>query len=178
MRLIDGAGAHIGVMTLQEALALAGQKGLDIIEIQPNANPPVARMTDWTKFLYHQKKLQRKQSLQKGGKIKGIRFGLKIFEHDLEIKANRAKEFLDKNFKVRVQIPLRRYERDLANAIKEKIKQFLDKVEIPVAFDQKPQKSPQGYTFIIRKSHLVPKKDHDEKPEQKGENQQVNSKAV
>ncbi len=164
-------------MNLSDALEISLKKGLDVIEIQPHAKPPVVKISDWAKFLYHQKKTLRKQGVQKAGKIKGIRFGLKIFEHDLEIKAARARGFLDKNFKVRVQIPLRRYERDLQNAIKEKIKVFLLKVEVPVAFDQAPQKSPQGYTFIIRKSHPVVKKNHEEESK-KSEDQQINNKAV
>ncbi len=181
VRVIDEKGEHVGVMNLSDALDISLKKGLDVIEIQPHAKPPVVKISDWAKFLYHQKKTLRKQGVQKAGKIKGIRFGLKIFEHDLEIKAARARGFLDKNFKVRVQIPLRRYERDLQNVIKEKIKVFLLKVEVPVAFDQAPQKSPQGYTFIIRKSHPIPKKDHgkeENKDTQKSENQQITGKAV
>lgn len=152
VRLLDEKGAHLGVFPLGKAIETARAKGLDLIEIQPSAHPPVARMGDWTKFLYHQEKIKRKQKAHRGGKVKEIRFGLKIFEHDLGIKAARAHEFLDKNYKVKVQLVLRRFEKGLINEAKEKIKNFLASVEVLVAFDQQPLKNPMGYTFIIRKA--------------------------
>lgn len=138
-------------MTLQQALDLARQKGLDLVEIQANANPPVAKILKWEKLLYREQKLERKKHLTKAGKVKGIRFGLVIFRHDLEIKARRGQEFLEKGYKVRVDIKLRRFEQNRIAAVKEKIKEFLTLITLPIAFDQKPIKAPRGYSFIIRR---------------------------
>lgn len=138
-------------MTLPQALNLAGQKGLDLVEIQANASPPVAKILKWEKLLYREQKLERKKHLTKAGKVKGIRFRLVIFRHDLEIKANRAQEFLEKGYKVRIELMLRRFEQGRKDAVKEKIKEFLSLIGLPIAFDQKPAKAPRGYTFIIRR---------------------------
>jgi len=166
VRLLDEKGGHLGVFPLGKAIEAARAKDLDLIEIQPNAHPPVARMGDWTKFLYHQEKVERKQRAHRGGKVKEIRFGLKIFEHDLGIKAARAHEFLDKNYKVKVQLVLRRFEKGLINEAKEKIKNFLASVEVPVAFDQQPLKNPMGYTFIIRKAKVEESHENESKDKQ------------
>lgn len=169
-------------MPLKDALQRAGSKHLDLIEIQPYAKPPVARIGDWTKFLYHQEKIERKQKAHRSGKVKEIRFGLKIFEHDLGIKATRAREFLDKNYKVKVQLILRRYEKGLINEAKEKIKNFLAFVDTPIAFDQQPQKNPLGYNFIIRKSKELPGSEASssakEEHEKESKDEQIRSEAV
>ena len=161
-------------MPVSEALEKARGKGLDLIEIQPYAKPPVARIGDWTKFLYHQEKVERKQKAHRGGKVKEVRFGLKIFEHDLGIKAMRAHEFLDKNYKVKVQLVLRRFEKGLMNEAKEKIKSFLAFVDVPVAFDQEPQKNPLGYNFIIHKSKELKEEGHAKE----SKNEQVSGKTL
>lgn len=151
-------------MSLGEALDLARQKGLDLVEIQANANPPVAKVIGWEKMLYREQKIERRKHLTKAGKVKGIRFGLAIFSHDLGIKAARAEEFLEKGYKVKVQIRLRRFEQEKKEAIKIKIKDFLSLITVPIAFDQKPEKVPMGYIFIIRKeSHHVEKQQVDSK---------------
>lgn len=136
---------------MEKALEIAQSRNLDLVEVQPNANPPVAKIISWAKLLYREQKALRKKHLSKGGKVKGVRFTLVTHQHDLGIKAKRAREFFEKGFKVKVQIRLRRFERELKERIKQKIKEFLGLLEVPVAFDQKPEKSPFGYTFIIRK---------------------------
>lgn len=156
----------MGIISLQEALDLARQKGLDLVEVQPTANPPVAKILEWEKFLYREQKSERKKHLTKAGKVKGVRFTLVTFQHDLSIKAHRAQEFMEKGYKVKVQIRLRRFEQSKKEATKEKIKEFLSMITIPIAFDQKPEKLPQGYIFIIRKDTVHVK------------NQQINQKEV
>lgn len=164
MRVIDDKGEHLGVMSFKEALDLATQKGLDLVEIQEKANPPVVKIVQWEKLLYREQKIERKKHMTKAGKVKGIRFTLVIFRHDLEIKASRAQEFLDKGYKVKVQIRLRRFEQDRKEAVKAKIKEFLSLITVPIAFDQKPEKVPTGYIFIIRKdSHHAENKQVSQK---------------
>ncbi len=93
------------VMPVQQALDLARQKGLDLVEISPNAQPPVCRIIDYSKFLYQQKKHQ-KEMKQKQVKVevKEIRFGPQTDEHDYAFKLKHAKEFLEEGNRVRAYV--------------------------------------------------------------------------
>lgn len=129
MRLIGADGEQIGVVTLSEALSRAQEEGFDLAEIQPNADPPVAKLLDWGKYQYEQAKSVAKQRKSgKGGEIKGIRLGLKTGQHDLEIKARRALGFLEEGNKVRVALRLRGRENDrpeLGRAVVQKFGEML-----------------------------------------------------
>lgn len=159
-------------MLFQEALNVAREKELDLVEVQPDAQPPVAKIMDWAKFLYREQKIARKKHVSRGGKVKGVRFMLSTFIHDLQIKAHRAQEFLKKGYKVRVEIRLRAFQRDRNEAIKAKIKEFLTFITLPIAFDQKPQKLPRGISFIIRKDNYAKNKQVAEKKVQDNEGRQ------
>ncbi len=105
VRVIDDQAGLVGVMPLKEALAKAEELGVDLVEVAPNAVPPVAKLIDFSKFLYQQKK--KKQEEKKGAKkseTKQIRFGPFIGEHDLDIKVKRAKEFLTDGDKVKFAV--------------------------------------------------------------------------
>ena len=100
VRIVSDGGAE--VMPTRQALELARQQGVDLVEISPNAQPPVCRIIDYSKFLYQQKKHQ-KEMKQKQAKvdIKEIRFGPQTDEHDYQFKLKHAKEFLNGGNKVR-----------------------------------------------------------------------------
>ena len=92
LRVIDEDGKQLGIMSRQEALALAEQRELDLVEISPNANPPFCKIIDWGKYNYQRTKQQQKnRKTAKTLEMKQIRFGLKISEHDLGIKMNRSR---------------------------------------------------------------------------------------
>lgn len=103
VRVVSDGGAE--VMPTRQALELARQQGLDLVEISPNAQPPVCRIIDYSKFLYQQKKHQ-KEMKQKQAKvdIKEIRFGPQTDEHDYQFKLKHAKEFLNGGNKVRAYV--------------------------------------------------------------------------
>jgi len=88
-------------MAVRKALDLAKEEGLDLIEVSPNAIPPVAKILDWGKYKYEQEKQRPKQ---KSLEVKGIRLGVKIGEHDLVTKLNLAEKFLTKRHKVKFQL--------------------------------------------------------------------------
>jgi translation initiation factor IF-3 len=88
-------------MPTLQALEIAKEEGLDLIEISPNAAPPVAKVLDWGKFRYEQ---QKQKSKQQKVEVKGIRLGIKIGQHDLETKLALAKKFLSRKDKVRFQL--------------------------------------------------------------------------
>ena len=103
VRVVSDGGAE--VMATRQALELARQQGVDLVEISPNAQPPVCRIIDYSKFLYQQKKHQ-KEMKQKQAKvdIKEIRFGPQTDEHDYQFKLKHAKEFLNGGNKVRAYV--------------------------------------------------------------------------
>src|SRR5574344_764113 len=103
VRVVSDAGAE--VLPTRKALELAHQEGVDLVEISPNAQPPVCRLIDYSKFLYQQKKHQ-KEMKQKQVKveIKEIRFGPQTDEHDYQFKLRHAKEFLEDGNKVRAYV--------------------------------------------------------------------------
>jgi len=108
VRLIDVDGTQIGVRPIQEALALARTRGLDLVEIAATANPPVCKVLDHSKFIYETEKKQREaRKKQKAGLLKEVRFGPNIAAHDLEVKMGHVKEFLAAHDKVRLTVVFR-----------------------------------------------------------------------
>lgn len=103
VRVVSDNGAE--VMPTRQALDLARQQGVDLVEISPNAQPPVCRIIDYSKFLYQQKKRQ-KEMKQKQVKVevKEIRFGPQTDDHDYNFKLKHAKEFLEEGNKVRAYV--------------------------------------------------------------------------
>lgn len=102
---IVGDGIESTVMPTRNALHLAEQKGVDLVEISPNAQPPVCRLIDYSKFLYQQKKHQKEmKAKQVKVEVKEIRFGPQTDEHDYQFKLKHAKEFLEDGNKVRAYV--------------------------------------------------------------------------
>jgi len=102
VRIVGEEVEEAGVFSIEEALRMADNLNLDLVEISPNANPPVCRITDYQKFLYQQKKKQ-KELKAKASKVvlKEIRFGPNTDEHDFNFKLNHAKKFLEEGAKVK-----------------------------------------------------------------------------
>ena len=93
------------VVSTREALDMARNQGVDLVEISPNANPPVCRLIDYSKFLYQQKKRQKEmKAKQVKVEVKEIRFGPQTDEHDYQFKLKHAKEFLEEGNKVRAYV--------------------------------------------------------------------------
>lgn len=103
VRVISKDGEQVGLMNLNEALQLAEDEGLDLVEIAPNAVPPVCKVIDYSKFKYQQiKKEKESKKSQHQVKIKEIKFKPNIDTHDFLTKEKHAREFLEKGFKVRI----------------------------------------------------------------------------
>jgi len=108
VRIIDDEGQQLGVMPTSEALALAQEKGLDLVEVAPTAVPPVCRILDYGQYKYELQKREREQKKkQKSQTFKEVRLAVKIDVHDLKTKARRAAEFLDKGDRVKVTVRFR-----------------------------------------------------------------------
>ena len=102
---IVGDETESSVMSTRDALRLAQQQGIDLVEISPNAEPPVCRLIDYSKFLYQQKKRQKElKAKQVKVEVKEIRFGPQTDEHDYQFKLKHAREFLNEGNKVRAYV--------------------------------------------------------------------------
>lgn len=125
VRLIDEEKKQIGILSTAQALAMAHEKELDLVELSPDADPPVCRIMDYGKFLYSlQKKAHEAQKHQRKVHIKEIKFTPVIGEHDIEIKMKKVKEFLDEGNKVKLTIWLRGRQKrrlELLNQMTDKI---------------------------------------------------------
>lgn len=105
VRLIDSDGGQLGVVAIQKALEIASQQDLDLVEVAPNASPPVCRIIDYSKFKYDQEKKEREaKKHQKQGRLKEIRLKPNIDDHDYEVKLRQTIGFLHKKDKVKINL--------------------------------------------------------------------------
>ena len=105
VRVIDDAGNQLGVMTLFDAMKTARESGLDVVEISPNAVPPVCKLVDYGKFLYEQsKKAHEAKKHQKSSHIKEVKFRPSTAEHDYQVRKNQIIRFLGEGYKVKAMI--------------------------------------------------------------------------
>lgn len=146
--MVDDKG-QLGVMPIEEALKIAQERGLDVIEISPTANPPVVKIADFGKFKYERERGEREhRSKQKEVETKMLRIGYATGLHDLEMRANQAKKFLEGRNKVRIDIVLRGREKAHRDFAKKRFEEFL--ALIPGHEKEAPIKSsPQGFTVTI-----------------------------
>lgn len=167
LRIIDEDGNQVGVMTKEEALRMAQARDLDLVEISPGANPPVAKIVDWGKYNYQKtKQLQQTKRNTKVIELKQMRFGLKIGEHDLGIKLRKINEFLEEGHKVKIAVFYRGRElahKELGFTLANKV---IEKLGEGIAVDQPPALNGKQLIFVIRGTN-PPKK--EPKPEDKKE---------
>jgi len=139
LRLVDEEGKHLGVFPREEALKMAEEKELDLIEINPTGNPPVAKITDFGQFKYDQRKKETKQKGKKEGEMKTLWLSAKIGQHDLEHKKLQIEKFLEKKKRVKVEIILKGRERQHADlALK-----LLENLIKDISYNDKTTGSPQ-----------------------------------
>ncbi len=138
-------------MTRSEALRAAELAGLDLVEISPEAKPPVAKIVDWGKYNYQRtKQLQKNKRNAKVSELKQIRFGLKISDHDLGVKLRKVNEFLTDGDKVKITIVYRGRElahKDIGYKLADKVLELLGE---SVVSDQQPQMNGKQLNFVVR----------------------------
>lgn len=138
-------------MSKGDALRLAEQAGLDLVEISPNADPPVAKIIDWGKYQYQKmKEQQRNQRNNKASELKQMRFGLKIGAHDLEIKLRKIREFLANGHKVKVLVFYRGREMAHKEIGFDLINKVIAELESEAILEQKPQMAGRNLSIILR----------------------------
>ena len=139
MRLIDTDGTQLGIKPIAEALSIAKSKSMDLVEIAAQANPPVCKILEFSKFLYDQEKKERSaRKKQKTGLLKEIRFSPVIGAHDLDVKLRHAEEFLKERDKVRMTVVFRGRQmqhRDLGMKL---LQQIQEKLQAWAVVEQAP----------------------------------------
>lgn len=153
VRVIDDEGNQRGVMPTPKALELAQEAGADLVEVAPQANPPVCKVLDYGKYKFEQEK-RRKESKKKQQqvKLKEIRMQPKIEKHDLEFKTKHVKEFLDDGNKVKVTVRFRGREMahtELGRDVLMAILSELDRIEGQYNVDRKPQMEGRFMSMIL-----------------------------
>jgi translation initiation factor IF-3 len=154
VRLIDADGSQAGVVSIEEARRRALEAGLDLVEVSPQATPPVCRVMDWGKYHYQKLKQQQKaKKKQKTSEVKQIRFGMKIGQHDLDIKLKKAAQFLDDGHHVKLTAFFRGREMAHQDLGFERIETVLADLEklCPVQVEQKPILSGKQLSMLIKK---------------------------
>lgn len=154
VRVISPEGENLGIFPLKEALELAKSKGLDLIEVTSNLTPPVCKLGDYGKFLYQKMKKEREQRKKlKLGKLKIIRISSRISDHDLETKQSQIKKHLEKGRRVKIEMPLKGREKMFEEIAKEKLKEFLKKINEEVKIKSEGAITKKGGVFevIIKK---------------------------
>ncbi|PKL31162.1 translation initiation factor IF-3 [Candidatus Saccharibacteria bacterium HGW-Saccharibacteria-1] len=151
LRVIGPSGEQLGIMSLSEALKIAEEAGVDLIEISPNANPPVVKVVDWGKYQYQKTKEQQKNRKHaKAVELKQIRMGLKIGANDLEIKLRKIREFLQVGHKVKILIFFRGREMAHQELGYEMIEKIASKLEEEAIIEQKPQMAGRNLSIVVR----------------------------
>lgn len=150
VRLIGADGKQIGVVLTPEALRQARVAGLDLVEVESDAVPPVCRLLDYGKFQYDQDKKEREsKKKQKKMDVKGVRISFKMGEHDRALRRSLAEKFLAEGHKVRVEMVLRGREKGLRTRGAEILQTFLDKLADRSSVVEPISWAPRGFTATI-----------------------------
>jgi translation initiation factor IF-3 len=153
LRVIGPEGENFGVISLQEALQKAHDAELDLIEISPKALPPVAKIMNYGKFQYDEnKKLKSSKSRVQITEVKSLQVKIGTGDHDLELKAKKASEWLKEGHKIKIDLFLPGRSKYLdQNFLKERLQRILKLIPENIKTDE-PKKSPKGLTVVIEKA--------------------------
>lgn len=150
MRLIGANGENLGVVPIREALRLAREAELDLVEVAPNASPPVCRIMDFGKFLYEREKKEREaRKAQTKIEVKEIRLRPKTTDHHREFKVDDARRWLERNMKVRVTIRFRGREITYPELALEDLKEIAQSLSDISVIEQPPTIEGRGMSMVL-----------------------------
>ncbi|MDE2037703.1 MAG: translation initiation factor IF-3 [Patescibacteria group bacterium] len=153
LRVIAAEGENLGVLPLSKALEEARTRGLDLIEISPTAVPPVAKIMDYGKFLYDEKKkVKSARAKTQTTEVKSIQIKIGTGEHDLTLKAKKVSEWLSEGNRVKIDLFLvgRSKYMDI-NFLKERLERILKLITVEYRVAQDAVKGPKGLTIYVEK---------------------------
>jgi len=152
IRVIGEKGENLGILETAEALRIANERELDLIEISATAKPPVCKIMDFGKFKYEKEKGEREHSKkQKDVELKGIRIGFTTGKHDLEMRAHQIDKFLAEGHKVRIQMKLTGRQKAHGPLALQKFNEFLAMISTEYQLELPPKRLPQGFLAIVTK---------------------------
>ncbi len=155
VRVIDEAGGNLDVMPTARAIAMARERGYDLVEISPKAQPPVVRFLNFTQFKYEKQKEARLQKAHaKKVEVKGVRLSVRIGQHDLEVRRGQALGFLEDGHKVQLEIVLRGREKAHADLAKSVMEDFVLSLKetYPVKIEQPFSKQGGRLTLLVART--------------------------
>jgi len=148
VRLIDADGTHVGVVSLSEAIASAHARDLDLVEVSPTADPPVARVMDYGKFMYQQAKREREaRKAQKQVEVKEIRLRPKTTDHHRSFKIRDARRWLEDGLKVKVRMRFRGREISYPEIAREQLSRIAKELSDVAMIEQAPNL--EGRTMLM-----------------------------
>ena len=151
LRVIDNEGGNLGVISKDEAVKIAQSRGLDLIEISPNAKPPVAKIMDYGKFQYEQKKKAKAaKASTKITETKVVQIKIGTGEHDLNLKANNVSKWLKEGHRVKIDLYLvgrAKYSDDSFK--RERLERLLKLISEEYKVADEPKRSPKGFSTVI-----------------------------
>jgi translation initiation factor IF-3 len=158
--LVIDDNKSLGEIPTAEALAIAKERELDLVEVSPKANPPVCRIMDYGKYLYQQSKQQQvAKTKQKKVETKGVRMGLKTDTHDLAFKKDQAEKFLKQGNKVKIDIVLRGREKAHQDLARTSLQKFVSSIETPFKIEDPIKRFPGGFNVLIAPAATVETKE-------------------
>ncbi len=150
VRLIDALGNQRGVIPTVEALGIARDSSLDLVEVSPNAKPPVCKLLDYGKYKFEQeKRLKESKKKHKQVKLKEIRMQPKIEEHDLSFKTRHIKQFLQERYKVKVTVRFRGRELAHTELGRDVLQRVLELLEDSYILDKPPRMEGRMMSMFI-----------------------------
>jgi translation initiation factor IF-3 len=153
LRVIGPQGENFGVLPTRDALGKARDLGLDLIEISPTANPPVAKIADLGKYLYEEAKKAKRSVKSHSVEVKTVQVKLGTGDHDLMLKAKKTSEWLSEGNRVKVDLFLPGRAKYLDEKfLKERLERMLKLLTVDYKIAEPPKKSPKGMTAIIERA--------------------------
>jgi translation initiation factor IF-3 len=166
VRVIGENGEQLGVMATDKAIQLARQQDVDLVEVAPNSDPPVARLLDYGKLRYLTSKKERESKKgQKSTELREVRFRPNIGEHDLEAKLRKVKEFIEEGSKVKLTVRFRGREAVHQQLGLSVLKRVADDLKDEVRLEKPPAMEGRALSMI-----LIPSPSKGDKTEKKAEN--------
>ena len=154
VRVLDSTNQNLGVLSIKDALELAQSKGLDLIEISPNANPPVGKIMDFGKYQYElSKKLKKAKANASSSETKSIQVKIGTGDHDLALKAKTASKWLKEGHRIKIELFLAGRSKYMDEKfLKERLDRILHLITEDYKVSDSYKKGPKGLTITIEKA--------------------------
>jgi|SRR3989344_4791931 len=157
---IDDAGNKLGIISTSEAIKMAMERGLDLVEINPLAKPPLAKIMDFGKYMYQKEKRKDKGTKNKSlsQEVKTIKVGFRTESHDLNVRATQVDKFLKKGYRVSINMVLKGREKAMRDLAREKLENFIKLIQENYEVESFVKSTPNGFVTTVKPAK---KKQHE-----------------